>query len=58
MFCVPGLGFANVPGLGLCKKCPEYITVWCFFGGTPKNGETTAQPYLWQQLLILRHRYE
>ena len=36
MFCVPGLGFPDVPGLGLYKKCPEYIPDWCFLGYTEK----------------------
>ena len=39
------------------KNVPNIFRIGVFWG-TPKNGETTGQPYLWQQLLILRHRYE
>jgi hypothetical protein len=47
--CVPGLEFIDVPGFERFKKTLRNYYVLVFFGGTPKNGETTGQRYICQQ---------
>jgi len=47
--CVPGLEFLYVPGLECFIKTYRIYYVLVFFGGTPKNGETTGQRYICQQ---------
>lgn len=46
---VPGLGLLYVPGFGFILKKSQIYSGLVFFDGTPKNCETTGQPYLWQQ---------
>ena len=47
--CVPRLELYGVPGLELFTKTYRNYYVLVFFGGTPKNGETTGRHYICQQ---------